>query len=270
MNYYIYFTIFILGLILGSFLNVVIYRLKNGGTIVSGRSKCPKCKKKLSFLDLIPVFSFIFLKGKCKYCKKKISWQYPLVELASAFLAVFVFVNLGIVKNNFEVFSSFNEYFLFGILIYLFLSLLVIFVYDLLHYLIPDVVLLPALLFSVFIFLGTYFTGVNFSLIQHVLGMIIFSGFFAIQYFISKGRWVGGGDIKLGLFLGLILGWQLTLVSLFLAYVVGALVALVLMATKKKTRKDILPFGPFLIAASFISFFYGQAILDWYLRILLN
>lgn len=270
MDLYIYLIIFTLGLIFGSFLNVVIYRLKNGGTIVSGRSKCPHCKKILGFFDLFPVLSFVSLKGKCRFCKKKISWQYPLVELSSALILVFVYANLFTIKQNFSALAGFNDYLLFAVLAYIFLSLFVILVYDQLYYLIPDVVLVPSFLVLVIFYLSSYFLGLSSDFLSYVLGMLIYSGFFAIQYFISKGKWVGFGDIKLGLLLGLLLGWQLTLVSLFLAYVFGSLVALALIGLKKKTRKDIIPFGPFLIASAFFCFFYGNLILDWYLGLILK
>ncbi len=260
--------IFIFGLIIGSFLNVIIYRLKNGGRIVWDRSKCPNCKKELTFLDLIPVLSFIFFKGRCRYCKEKISWQYPLVELATTAVFVFTFFNPNLLKINFPLFAILGNYaFLF--LLFLLSSLLVVFVYDLKYYLIPDVVLLPAILVSfVFGLLSIFLTSSLNIFMEGIIGALVFSGFFGVQYFLSRGKWVGGGDIKLGFLLGFILGWKLALVSLVLAYIFGSLVALTLMALGRKTRKDILPFGPFLIFSFFLCLFYGQAILDWYLNFL--
>ncbi|NTU69347.1 prepilin peptidase [bacterium] len=257
--------IVILGLIIGSFLNVVIFRIKNGENFVKGRSHCMHCKKTLSVLDLIPVISFLLLRGKCRYCKKKMSIQYPLVELATSFLFLYLYFNLDLLKFNLYAFSNVNNVFLYLLFMFFIMILLVIFVYDLKYYIIPDEVVVTGFLVAVFAIFYSYFFVANFSLLDNALGMILFSGFFAIQYFVSKGNWVGGGDIKLGLFLGVILGLKLTVVSLMLAYISGAAISLILIGLKMKTRKDIIPFGPFLILASFVSFFYGNAIISWYL-----
>ncbi len=264
-----YISIFILGLILGSFINVLVLRLKKAESFVKGRSKCPKCHKKLGFWDLIPVLSFIFLKAKCRYCGKKISWQYPLVEITSALLLVGVWSQIDFIKNSLSFLNNYDSYLIFLLFGYLVLSLLAIFVYDLKYYLIPDKILTPVLLLSLFIFLVTYFLNFNFNLFNYGFGMIVFSGFFAVQYFISKGKWVGGGDIKLGLLLGLWLGFHLTLMALFISYISGAVISIILIVLKLKTRKDIIPFGPFLIAGSLIAFIYGQDLINWYLNLLL-
>ncbi len=256
--------VLILGLVVGSFLNVVIYRLKNGGRIIADRSKCPYCKKELQVLDLIPVLSFLFFKGRCRYCKKKISWQYPLVELTTALSFILIFLNINFLGSSFPAFALWGDIILFLFFVFYLSSLIVIFVYDLRYYLIPDVVLLPAILLVlailVFAVPSSYF-----FILDNFFGALVFSGFFLAQYLISKGKWVGGGDVKLGILLGLILGWKLALVSLFIAYVTGAIVASALILLKKKTRKDVLAFGPFLIASFIIVLFYGQVILSWYL-----
>lgn len=271
MNFfYISFFVFFLGLIFGSFINVVIYRLKHGGTVISGRSKCPKCKKTLGFFDLIPILSFVFLGGKCRYCNRKISYQYPIVELSSGIILLLIYLKLDYIKTQFDVFSQANDIILFIFLGFFFLSLLAIFVYDLFYYIIPDSVILPLVLVSVLYYGLSYVLGIDFSLSDHVLGMFLYSGFFAAQYFLSKGKWVGGGDIKLGLALGLILGWQLTLVSLMIAYIAGSVISIILIGLGKKTRKDIIPFGPFLIASAFISLFWGNLFIDWYLGVVLS
>lgn len=258
--------IFILGLIVGSFLNVVIYRLKNGGNIFISRSKCPHCKKKLKALDMLPVLSFVFYKGRCRYCKKEISWQYPIVELGTAIIFITTFINLAQLKINLPELPSLGDIIFFILLIFVLSSLLVIFVYDLKYYLIPDVVLFPSMIFVASILVLAAIISKNLFIVDNIIGALIFSGFFFVQYFISKGRWVGGGDIKLGFLLGLVLGWQLALVCLFLAYIIGASVALSLILLKQKTRKDIMPFGPFLIASFVFCLFYGPLVLNWYLN----
>lgn len=262
--------IFILGLIVGSFLNVVIYRLKNGGNIIWDRSRCPHCKKTLGFWDLIPVLSFLAFKAHCRYCRKNISWQYPLVELGAAITFIVVFLNLDLLKNNFFYIAGLGSISVFIFFCFILSLTIVIFVFDLRYYLIPDVVLIPGILVTLGMFLLSFASSGKFSFFNNILGALIFSGFFLVQYFLSRGRWVGGGDIKLGLFLGLILGWKFTIVCLFLAYLSGAIVAIFLIILKKKTRKDILPFGPFLISAFVFSLFYGNYFLNLYLNFLMR
>lgn len=258
------FFIFIFGLIVGSFLNVIIFRLKNGGRIILDRSKCLYCKKELQVLDLIPVLSFLFFQGRCRYCNKKISWQYPLVELVTALSFLLIFLNIDFLKINFPVFALWGDITLFLFFVFILSSLIVIFVYDLRYYLIPDIILLPAIIVVVAILVLAVFSS-YFFVLGNFFGALVFSGFFLAQYLISKGKWVGGGDVKLGILLGLILGWKLALLCLFLAYIAGALVASVLILLKKKTRKDVIPFGPFLIASFLVCLFYGTPILIWYL-----
>ncbi|MEM4260110.1 MAG: prepilin peptidase [Candidatus Woesearchaeota archaeon] len=269
-NILIIFYLAILGLIIGSFLNVVIFRINKEENFIVGRSHCMYCKKKLKALDLIPVLSFLFLKGKCRYCKKKISLQYPLVEIFTALVFVFSYLNINLVKNNLLFLSKFNSIIVYIFIAFISMLLLIIFVYDLKHYIIPDEIVAIGFLSSFFIIFYSYFFVFKFGILDNALGMIVFSGFFAIQYFVSKGCWVGGGDIKLGLFLGLILGLKLTILSLMIAYISGAIISLILIVLKLKTRKDIIPFGPFLIAASFLSFFYGNQIINWYLNMALS
>jgi len=264
------FVVVCLGLIVGSFLNMVIYRLKNGGKLALDRSRCTKCKKELGILDLIPVLSFLLLKGRCRYCKKKISWQYPIVELATGIIFVFIFLNTELLKNNIPILGGSSSLIIFAFSALVTAALIIIFVYDLKYYLIPDIVLTPSIVISVLFFLVLATLGGSYPLLSNLLGALIFSGFFFFQYAISKGKWVGGGDIKLGLLLGFVLGWKLSILALILAYVSGSIIALTLIALKKKTRKDILPFGPFLILSSFICMFFGEAIIYWYLNYFLT
>jgi len=206
----------------------------------------------LHWKDLFPVFSFLFLGGKCKYCRKKISWQYPIVEISTAlmFLLIFNFVNFNFV----------NLIFLF----YISAPLIAIFIYDLKHYIIPDKILLPAIIITlVFRFLIFY------AFLKYVLAALIAAGFFFIIFFFSKGRAMGFGDVKLAVLMGLLLGWPNILVALFLAFFFGAVVGLVLMILKKKGLKSKMPFGPFLIIGTFLALFWGQELINWYLKLLL-
>ena len=247
----LYITITLLGLMVGSFLNAVIYRLKSGDSIVKERSKCPSCKQKLGPIDLVPVFSFLYLKGKCRFCKVGISWQYPIIEIVTTALFVIGYYYFGLTGEliAFWVLTCF---------------MIVIFTYDLKHYLILDKVTVPgiiiALLFALFIYQLTFW--------QIFLGAIIGGGIFWLQYALSKGKWVGGGDIRLGLMMGIFLGWEKLLVALFLAYIIGAIVAIALILGGKKGMKSQLPFGTFLAASAVITLLFGDQIINWYLSLL--
>ncbi|MFA5188958.1 MAG: prepilin peptidase [Patescibacteria group bacterium] len=238
--------IFLLGLIFGSFLNSLIYRLYTKLSLWQ-RSICPKCRNILRLIDLIPFLSFIFLGGKCKKCRKKISWQYPLVELITGILFVLVFLKNGVVDL-----MLFRDLFFVFVLIF-------ILVFDWKYYLILDKIVWPALAMSLILNL---FLGLNW--LDLILGMAIGSGFFLIQYLFSRGQWVGEGDIKLGLLIGAMLGWQSTLLVFILAYLIGGLVAVILLLASKKKFGDILPMGTFLAAAAIIVLLAGEKILSWY------
>lgn len=269
MNNILLIIIFLLGLVVGSFINVIIYRLKNGGDIFFDRSKCPNCKKKLGVFELIPILSFIFSKGRCRHCNKKISIQYPLVEFITALFFVFTFLNNSFLSDNLSFLekNSINIFFFYS---FLFSCLIAILVYDLKYYLIPDSIVFLALTLSIiYISVLVFLSGNILLIISNIAGALIYSGFFFFQYILSKGVWVGGGDIKLGLLLGFVLGWKLSILSLILAYVAGAFIAVALIGLKKKTRKDILPFGPFLIGSTILALFYGEIIINWYLNSLI-
>jgi len=239
--------IFIFGLVIGSFLNSIIYRLQSGESFLFKRSFCPYCKHKLGWQDLIPLLSFLILRGKCRYCKKPISWQYPLVELTTAilFLSFFIFH-----------FSSF----IFIIACFL----IIIFVYDLKHYLIPDKIIYPAIAIT---FLYQLFRISDFKLLTNpLLSALLASLFFLTIVLVSHGKWMGAGDIKLVFFIGLFLGFPNILVALFSAFFLGAIIGVGLIATSKKTLKSEVPFGPFLVVGTFGAMFWGQNIIHWYLN----
>jgi len=240
---------FLIGLIFGSFLNCLIYRLHNRKTIL-GRSFCPKCKQKIKWYDNIPVLSFLFLKTRCRFCRKKISWQYPIVELAMALLFMF---SIWLRAGELSLLVVLRDWIIF-------FTLLFVFVYDLKYSEIEDIVLMPAailiLIFS--LFLGQSFFPMLFSTL---IGVI----FFGAQYLITKGKGIGLGDLRIGLFMGIVCGnWQYLLVALFFAYVIGALVSLVLMLSKKKKIKSAIPLGPFLVIGTFVAFLFGDKIIDFY------
>jgi len=245
----IFILAFFLGLIFGSFLNCLIYRLHNHKTIL-GRSFCPKCKQKIKWYDNIPVISFIFLKTRCRSCRKKISWQYPVIELLMGLLFVF---SIWFRTGELSLLIVLKDWIIF-------FTLLFIFVYDLKYSEIEDIVLLPAtilvLIFS--LFLGQSFLPMLFSALVGVI-------FFGTQYLITKGKGIGLGDLRIGFFMGIVCGsWQYLLVAIFFAYIIGALVSLILILKGKKKIKSAIPLGPFLAIGTFIAFLFGDKIIDFY------
>lgn len=252
MNLFFYSIVFVLGLIFGSFLNCLIYRLEAGRTFLKGRSFCPSCRHLLSWRDLVPVLNFIILRGKCRYCRKAISLQYPLVEMAAGLLfllTVFYF--------------SFDFLFCFFYLIFS-CFLIVIFVYDLKHYIIPDRVIYPAIVLALS-YQAIEGTGSTAGVGQYpLLSAVGAAAFFLAVVLVSRGRWMGVGDIKLAFLMGLLLGWPNILVALFLAFFIGAAVGLGLMVSGQKSLKSEIPFGPFLVTGTFLALFWGSQLLGWY------
>jgi prepilin signal peptidase PulO-like enzyme (type II secretory pathway) len=217
----------------------------------------------LAPIDLIPVLSFIMLGGRCRYCHKKISWQYPIVEILTAVMFV-VFGWLYAYSPSIELVYGL----IFGSIF------VVIGVYDLKHYLILDKVVFPALL-SAFIFaiLKDYTTGCSFvtlncHLAGGVLAALIGSGFFYLQYAYSGGRWIGFGDVKLGLLLGMVVGWPNILALLFVAYLLGAFVGLGFVFAGKKHLSSKMPFGTFLTASAILTMMFGSDLINWYMGLI--
>ncbi|MBL7022368.1 prepilin peptidase [Patescibacteria group bacterium] len=249
--YYVFIGIF--GLIIGSFLNAVIYRLKSGDSIVKSRSKCTHCQRQLKAKDLVPLFSWLALKGKCRFCNDKISWQYPAVEFITALLFIIGYL---ILVTDFSTFIILN--YIFYLIAISFL--IVIFVFDHLHQLILDKVTIPLMVIAIiFIFV------LRLNWTEHVLAGIAGGAWFGWQYILSKGKWIGGGDIRLGIIMGLLLGFPGVIVALFLAYILGAIVGVYLLATKKRDRGSQIAFGTFLSLSTVVTWLCGDQLLDWYL-----
>src|SRR3989339_91065 len=250
----IIFLFFLVGLLVGSFLNAAEYRLAHQLSVITNkhngaaRSMCPHCHKTLWNKDLIPLISYVLLGGMCRFCKTAISIQYPVVELATALMYVSAVLRFGLHAQAFvaAVFGTF---------------LLFIFLYDLKHQLILDKISIPAIgiafPLSWFVF--------HLSLHSMLIGAFIAGGFFALQYIASKGKWIGGGDIRLGVLMGIMLGWEQTLAALILAYVGGALIAVVLLLQKKVTAQTRIPFGTLLTVATYSCLLYGNTIIEWYI-----
>ena len=270
INFFLYLLIFIFGLIAGSFLNSIIYRLQTGESFLLKRSHCPYCKHVLSWSDLIPILSFLILKRRCRYCRRKISWQYPLVEIATGGLFVLIVNQQSTISNQ----PSLIIHSLFLILASCFL--IIIFVYDFKHFIIPDQVIYPAIA-ATFIYRLIETWNLRFisdsriwilnpeTFIYPLLSALLATAFFLAIFLISRGRWLGFGDVKLVFFLGLLLGFPDTLIALFLAFLFGAIIGIGLIALEKKSLKSEVPFAPFLVIGTFIALFLGSTILNWYL-----
>jgi len=258
--WFIYTLFFVLGTAVGSFLNVVIFRSKTKKSIFKNRSFCPYCKKKLTWYELIPILSFLIQKGRCRKCKKRISIQYPLVE----FFTGLIFVWVAAYILDFTIYDWINTIFLLIFSCFL----IVIFVYDLKYYLVPDKIIFPAiiitLLFDIYISLAIGDWSFFFSSIYAAL---IAGGFFLFLVLISKGKWMGIGDLKIGILIGLFFGLPQIFVVLFLAFLFGAIVSIILLILKKKTLQSEIPFGPFLTGATFITLFLGAGLISWYLNL---
>jgi len=253
----IYFFIFLLGLILGSFLNSWMWRVRdNVRVLANSRSICVACRRQLKWYENIPLISWLVLKGRCRTCKVKISLFYPLVELTTACLLVFVvwrYFSMG----HFSEWEMLRDVFFLTFLI-------IIFVYDLRYKIILSRIVWSGAIIGFLI--NVFYLNYSASLLW--LGMLVGGGFFYFQYLISKGRWIGGGDVRMGIMMGAWLGWPNVLVALFFAYILGAVFALILMFLKKADGKTEVPFGTFLAIGTFFTIYHGGAVLDWYLRFL--
>lgn len=256
--------IFVFGLLVGSFLNVLIARMDELKTVVKTRSHCPKCRKNLEWYDLFPLLSFVLLRGKCRYCKEKISIQYPLVELATgiSFVAIYNYVFSLAIPDDWRIAS---------LIFYLIIAsiLIVLFVYDLLKLLVPDEFVYTGIILTIiFQALAIYFIPeYRLNWLDLLLGALIGAGVPVLLSVPSKGKWMGYGDIGIGALLGLVLGYPLAIVGMFLAFSSGGIVGLILISFGKKKMTSEVPFGPFLTWATLVALIYGDKIIDWYLSL---
>lgn len=243
----LYIFIFLFGIVVGSFLNVCIFRLPKEESIVRVPSHCMSCGKKLHWYELIPLFSWLFLRGKCHGCKAKISPQYPVIEAANGLLWMLCFFMKGISPD-------------FLLCCALFSALLVLSVIDARTQEIPNGInIFIAVVGAIRFGLSFYFNGFKWDTL---LGPIIFTLLFFLIFLFSEGRAMGGGDIKLMFGIGLFLGAKLTLFGLVAACVVGSVIHLTLMAVKKVGRQ--LAFGPYLSIGFALSALVGNVVVDWY------
>jgi prepilin signal peptidase PulO-like enzyme (type II secretory pathway) len=272
----------VVGLCLGSFVNALVWRVHEQASqagqkksdaayakrlsIATGKSMCPHCKHELAAKDLVPLLSWLSLGGKCRYCGKPISKQYPLVELATAALFVASYIWWPADLHGFQV----------GVFVWwliLLVGLMALTVYDLRWFLLPNRILYPA---GVAAFIMTLISIINAdspfkALLNAILAVAIGGGIFYVLFQVSKGKWIGGGDVKLGWLLGLVATTPArSVLFIFLAALLGSLASLPLLAGKRLRRNSLIPFGPFLIAGLFIVQLFGAHILHWYQHTFIN
>lgn len=241
-----YVTIFAFGIVIGSFLNVCIYRQPKQESVLHP-SHCMKCGYELRWYDLVPLFSYLILRGRCRKCKTKLSLQYPLVEGMNGALYVIVFL-----ANGYNYLS----------VVYCLLTsaLIVLTVIDWRTYIIPNKV-------NLFIFiLGVVATALDYTnWKEHMIGMVSVGGFLLLLYLVSVGRAIGGGDVKLMFGVGLIVGWKLTLLSFLIGCVLASVIHVIRM--KVSGAEHRLAMGPYLAMGIWFSMLFGMPIVDWYFRV---
>lgn len=289
-------AVFLFGTAIGSFLNVVVFRL--GERPLSGRSQCPYCGKELRWLELIPIVSYAFQRGRCRRCGARLSLQYPLVEALAGLVFVLIFWRLlyrfpaGIPAEFFFGGGALWGWPLVVLWWYYGSALIAISAYDARRYVIPDAILLPATAVAVAgvgyqeilrVFRATLFPpgGIAFSGPASLLlgsapfgviggalaGIFVAAGILAAFHYLSRGRAMGFGDVKLGIFMGLVLGWPDTFIALLVAFVAGALWSIGAMLARKKTMRSMIPFGPFLAFGIIAAMLAGDMILNFYSRV---
>lgn len=251
MTITIAFFFFLYGVTFGSFFNVVGIRLPNNQSLIRPPSQCSTCNRRLTILDLVPVVSYMILKGKCRTCGTTIHWLYPVMELLTGILFVIAYIQVGL---SVEL-----------IVAILFISLMIILsVSDLVYMLIPDKLLL---FFGVLLIVGRIFSPLN-PWWESTVGALVGFGILYLIAILSKGG-MGGGDIKLFFVIGWVLGIIPTLLTLFIAAFIGMIVGFIHLKVKKADKKTPIPFGPSIAVAAVIVYFWGSQILEWYTTLLI-
>jgi len=241
--------VFVFGLIIGSFCNVVIYRLPLGKSIVTPASQCRSCRNYIRPWDNIPLLSYFLLRGQCRSCKEPISTRYPAVEGMSGLLFVLLYLKLGL-SMTFMVYAFLTS------------ALLIIALIDLDHKIIPNSITLPGMAVGLGLSLGV----LPITPLASLFGLIMGGTVFYVIAFVSKGG-MGGGDIKLIAMIGAFLGLQGGLFTIFVSALLGSVVGLTLMLLGKKGRKDRIPFGPFLSCGAILFMLFGDHVIEWYLNL---
>jgi len=262
-NLFFLLMFFASGLCFGSFLNVIVYRLPQKISVISPPSSCPACHHRLGFFDLIPLFGYLLLKGKCRYCSASISFRYPLVELLTGLLFTAVLYRFGL--------SAVGLFYL--TLLYILFAVTLV---DLKHWIVPNTLvaagLISALLFYLPVLLSLIADLPPWLIIDRqpldaLLGFAVGGGLLFIIILVSRGG-MGAGDMKLMAMIGLFVGLRGVAVVLLAAFISGALVGIVMMILGRATRKDALPFAPYLALGAVVEVFWGAAIWNWYVNLI--
>lgn len=255
--WFTYLIVGIFGACVGSFLNVCIYRIPRGRSIVRPRSHCPRCRSLINWYDNIPIFSYVFLLGRCRHCGHKISKRYFIVETVTTILSVATFF-------HFKDLTHYLIYFSF-----LVAPLIVVTFIDLEHRLIPDAISLPGIAAGAMARLAFTTESISPVIADIILGVLVGGGFLCIvglgYEWLKKEEGLGGGDVKLACMLGAFFGWKAIIFILLVSSVLGSFIGLLLIFVFKKGLKYAIPFGPFLVTAAYIYLFWGEKILSWYL-----
>ena len=257
-----------MGLAFGSFINAYVWRSyqsqkkknKDKLSVWNGRSICPECRHTLSAIDLIPIVSWIMLGGKCRYCKKPISIQYPLVELSTTLLFILSYVYWPLNFTN-EGITLFVFWLIFLV------GFMMLMIYDFRWRLLPNRIVMPLVFLAIVqLVVQLIFFNAGLSLLLSAFWGILFSaGLFYGIFIISNGAWIGGGDVKLAIALGILLGGPMkVLLMIFLASFVGSIISITLIATKKLKQNSLIPFGPLLILSTIVCYLFGTGIINWY------
>lgn len=237
----------VFGLLVGSFLNVVIARVPEGRSVWAPRSACPRCGALIGWYDNIPLISFLVLRGRCRGCRTPIPWSYPIVEAATG----------GAFALSYALFGPTLDFVVAAILLG---ALIAITAIDLRHQIIPDVITLPGIVVG---FLASL-ASTRIDWLDSLIGIAVGGGIFLVIILVSGGG-MGGGDMKLGAMLGAFLGWKLGLLALLLGVLSGGVVAIALLLFGRKGRKEAIPFGPYLALGGALALLWGDPILTWYL-----
>lgn len=259
-------ALILLGLCMGSFTNAFVWRVHEKKNFLNDRSECVHCHHKLSAMDLIPIVSWTLLRGKCRYCHQAISPQYPLVEACVASLFVISYVFWPLKLNGYEIA-------VFALWLAIATGLVALAVYDLRWMILPTKIIYALLILALALaIISILNSGTRFTMtLDYILSFLIGGGIFYLIYILSKGKWIGGGDVRLGFLLGLLAAAPArSFMLIFIASLIGTAISIPLVGMSRLKRSSLIPFGPLLILALFIVQFAGQDIIHWYSQVFLG
>lgn len=247
-----YYIIFIFGAVIGSFLNVCIYRIPRGESIAFPPSHCTNCKKEIKWYDLIPIISYIFLRGKCRYCKEKISIRYPMVEFITAVLFLTSYSIYGLTFDFIKYTTFINFLIVIGMIDY---DTTDVYFSTTLSGIVSGVIFIGVLTYNML------------PVKSYIYGGILGGGFLALIILITKGG-MGWGDAEICLMSGLFLGFKLTILMLFLSFIIGSIAGIALILLGKKSKKDYIPFSPYIALSAILCVLSGEKIFSFYMSLI--